>query len=673
MNLGQFCRWSVVVMVAFALQIPALALAEDESVDLPARVGRVSDVAGELFLATQEHADEWAPIGLNYPVTSGDNLWVSANGRAEIDYGGGRFRLAGDTNLHVNALDDRQLALFVASGKVIVRVRSLEPGEVARIETPNTQIDIDHPGQYRVDVDAGQERTTLTVRAGEAGIRFAGGVQQTLPGQAATVMGIDGAGLAIQNGFGNDGFDTWSAARDLRYESGRGPAYVSPDMVGARDLDDYGTWESTQSYGPVWYPSTVAVGWAPYRFGNWTWVAPWGWTWVDAAPWGYAPFHYGRWVWVSGRWGWCPGTRFARPVWAPALVGWYGGHGWATGGPPVYGWVPLGWGEPYLPSWSRCSGNCWRKLNEPYAVAQTDRRVVATPQRYANSTVPGAMTAVSAAVLTGARPVAPNQINVSTLPGATPPVLAGAPNVTPLARQGIARPTAAPVPASAQYRMLRSRQCEGGDSPARFPDGGCAPAIRAPGRREPGNAIAALCRARGAHPGQRWQNCSYATGAGDAQVRRADASNAVIDDTADVWWCARKSGRIHGRSADARSEGPGGGGSRHRGSGNRAIGAAPRTCHGRGTGDTPGRNDSAGPPRRAARRCRCASYGSDEITPRGGGGSYRQRGWRAAGKIESPARVRVAPCARSIGQQGQAIVAIYPDPVAFAQSRFCAL
>ncbi len=454
MNLGLFRRWSVVVMVALALQIPALAFAEDESADLPARVGRVSDVGGELFLATRERADEWAPIGLNYPVTSGDNLWVSANGRAEIDYGGGRFRLAGDTNLQVNALDDHQLALFVASGKVIVRVLSLEPGEVARIETPNTQIDIDRPGQYRVDVDAGQERTTLTVRAGEAGIRFAGGVQQTLPGQAATVMGIDGAGLAIQNGFGNDGFDTWSAARDLRYESGRGPAYVSPDMVGARDLDDYGTWESTQSYGPVWYPSTVAVGWAPYRFGNWTWVAPWGWTWVDAAPWGYAPFHYGRWVWVSGRWGWCPGTRFARPVWAPALVGWYGGHGWATGGPPVYGWVPLGWGEPYLPSWSRCSGNCWRKLNEPYAVAQIDRRVVAPPQRYANSTVPGAMTAVSAAVLTSARPVAPNQINVSTLPGATPPVLASAPNVTPLARQGVPRPTAAPVPASAQYRML---------------------------------------------------------------------------------------------------------------------------------------------------------------------------------------------------------------------------
>jgi hypothetical protein len=451
-------------LVALALLAPAQAFPDDESADLPSRVGRISEVNGELFLATQERANEWAPIGLNYPVTSGDNLWVSVNGRAEIDFGGGRFRMAGDTNLQVTALDDRQLALFVASGRVIVRIRALEPGEVARIDTPNTQIDIDRPGQYRVDVDADRQRTTLTVREGEAGIRFAAGVQQTLPGQAATVMGIDGAGLAIQNGFGGDAFDTWGAARDQRYESSRGPAYVSPEMVGARDLDDYGTWETTPTYGPVWYPSTVAVGWAPYRFGNWTWVAPWGWTWVDAAPWGYAPFHYGRWVWTSGRWGWCPGTRVARPAWAPALVGWYGGQGWSNAGAPVYGWVPLGWGEPYLPSWGRCSGRCYRQFNQPYAVAQVDRRPANAPVRYANSTVPGAMTAVTASVMSGARPVAPNQVNVGGLAAAT--AMTSAPAVLPQPGRGLQRPIpSAPIPASAQYQM-RNRADVRGPAPS---------------------------------------------------------------------------------------------------------------------------------------------------------------------------------------------------------------
>ena len=447
--------WRCAGTALFALALHVPALAQDETTDLPSRVGRISEVSGELFLATPDRANEWAPIGLNYPVTTGDNLWLSANGRAEIDFGGGRFRMAGDTNLQITALEDRQLALFVASGRLILRVRTLDTGDIARIDTPNAQIEIDRPGQYRVDVDSDREQTTLTVHEGEAGIRFAGGVQQTLPGQAATVLGMDGAGLAIQNGFGNDGFDTWSAARDRRYDAARGSTYVSPEMVGARDLDEYGTWESTPTYGPVWYPSTVAVGWAPYRFGHWTWVGPWGWTWVDAAPWGYAPFHYGRWVWLSGRWGWCPGTRVTRPVWAPALVGWYGGRGWTGAGPPVYGWVPLAWGEPYLPTWGRCSGRCWRQLNQPYAVAQSDRRLTPPVQHYVNAGVPGAMTAVSGAVLSGARPVAPNQVNIAALAAGNVPVLHGAPNLTPQPLPGSQRgQTAAPIPASAQYQTL---------------------------------------------------------------------------------------------------------------------------------------------------------------------------------------------------------------------------
>ena len=44
-------------------------------------------------------------------------VWDS---RAEVDFGAGQFRLAGDTNLHVSRLDDRQFALFVAQGRVSV-------------------------------------------------------------------------------------------------------------------------------------------------------------------------------------------------------------------------------------------------------------------------------------------------------------------------------------------------------------------------------------------------------------------------------------------------------------------------------------------------------------------------------------------------------------------------
>ena len=71
------------------------------------------------------------------------------------------------------------------------------------------------------------------------------------------------------------------------------------ELVGYQDLDQYGSWRNTPDYGAVWVPNGTPGGWAPYHYGHWLWVDPWGWTWVDDAPWGFAPFHYGRWAYVG--------------------------------------------------------------------------------------------------------------------------------------------------------------------------------------------------------------------------------------------------------------------------------------------------------------------------------------------------------------------------------------
>ena len=125
-------------------------------------------------------------------------------------------------------------------------------------------------------------------------------------------------------------------------------------MTGSQDLDTYGAWQTAPDYGPVWVPTGVAVGWAPYRYGHWVWMAPWGWTWVEDEPWGFAPFHYGRWVFVGGAWGWVPGPVGVRPVYAPALVAWVGGtpgfsFSVAIGGGGGIGWFPLGPREVFVP------------------------------------------------------------------------------------------------------------------------------------------------------------------------------------------------------------------------------------------------------------------------------------------------------------------------------------
>ena len=451
-------------LIACALMAAVLVLgaanaarAED---DLPGRVGRIAEFGGQLFLSPEDRASEWQSIGLNYPVASGDNLWVGGDGRAEVDYGGGQFRLSGDTNLHVSRLDENRVALFIAQGRVIVRVRVLDAGDSARIDTPNTQVQLTRLGLYRIDVSPDRQSTLVTVREGEAVLSLANGAQQALPGQTVVVTGPDPAAADIRNGIGQDGFDEWSASRDRRYERPRATAYVSQQMVGYADLDQYGSWQTTPEYGPVWYPTTVSADWTPYSEGYWTTVGGFGSTWVDAAPWGYAPFHYGRWARVGGRWGWCPGVFVARPVWAPALVGWVGGAGWGVStrfGSPVYGWVPLGWGEPLHPWWNRCSDNCWARYNRPYAV-NVAVRPANPPSHFRNGAYPGALTAVSASTLAGRLPVASNRVIVPAQQMASAPVLATAPAVAsgPLRIPGTRAGTAGtPAPASTFFPVSR--------------------------------------------------------------------------------------------------------------------------------------------------------------------------------------------------------------------------
>ena len=130
-------------------------------------------------------------------------------------------------------------------------------------------------------------------------------------------------------------------------------------MPGYSDLDEYGRWEPAPDYGQVWYPTNVAADWAPYRYGRWAWVEPWGWTWVEEEPWGFAPFHYGRWALIGSRWGWVPGTVVVgvRPVYAPALVAFVGGPNAS-----VQVWFPLGPRDPYLP-WYHHSDGYLRQVN----------------------------------------------------------------------------------------------------------------------------------------------------------------------------------------------------------------------------------------------------------------------------------------------------------------------
>lgn len=409
--------------IAFMLALPFARA--DVEVDPPGRVARLNYIEGSVTFSPAG-SSEWSHAGLNRPLTSGDQLWVDDNSRAELHAGSTAVRLAGQTQVSVLALDDDILQLKLTQGSVGVRVRNLFEGQSVEIDTPNLAFVIHDEGSYRIDVQPEADTTRVVVRRGEGDA--IGANDRTLTLQGPVTMGFTGDDLAEPRSVtrGTDDFDGWIASRDAREDRVGAPSYVSPEMTGYEDLDDYGTWRDVDGYGPVWTPRVVVRDWAPYRFGHWVWIAPWGWTWVDDAPWGFAPFHYGRWAWIHGAWGWVPGPVVRRPVYAPALVvfasGGNGGTHWGLSlsvGPSL-AWCPLGPGEAYRPAYT-VSRNYITEINRTVVV----RNTTVIHNIYVNQRVPHAITAAPANAFVRGQPIQhvratlnPDQLRRVTMGGA---------------------------------------------------------------------------------------------------------------------------------------------------------------------------------------------------------------------------------------------------------------
>ncbi len=350
---------SGVLLLALALHPVARA----EEADPPGRVARISYVHGSVSMQPGGTGD-WGSAEINRPMTIGDRLWTDSDARAELQAGAAAIHVDSKTALSFLNLDENAIQMRMAEGVINFRVRDLRDGELYELDTPNLAFTVKHAGAFRVDVNEAGDRTAITVLRGEGEVTAGGQTYTVHEGDRAEFEGTEDVRYQISSAPGPDNFDRWAQERDQRGEHSRSSQYVSRDVVGYEDLDEYGTWRDVPDYGPMWYPASVGVGWAPYSYGYWNWVGPWGWTWIDYSPWGFAPFHYGRWAFAGGGWGWCPGPRFGRSIYAPALVGFIGGRNFGVGfgfGGSV-GWFPLGPREPFFP-WYRHSSRYGRNVN----------------------------------------------------------------------------------------------------------------------------------------------------------------------------------------------------------------------------------------------------------------------------------------------------------------------
>ena len=372
------------------------ALAQD---DPPGRVGRIAALQGEVWVYEAEPG-EWAAALRNRPVTSGDRFATAAGGGATLQIGSTTLVVGASSELEVLQLDDEAMRFRLEHGSVALRVRSREVASELMVANFEGRFQPLTAGLFRIDrLD---ERSDATVWRGEMqfespDLRVVLGAGQRLrfwqDGQPLATRSIALAPL-------DDDFAQAVLREDQALARDAASPFVPLEMTGTDDLDRYGQWQQHPEYGAVWSPTSVAIGWVPYRHGRWVWLRPWGWTWVDDAPWGFAPFHYGRWFWWGRRWAWAPGPMVRRPVYAPALVAWTGtlppGAGSAA---PVFGWVPLAPRETYRPDYRASPGHV-NRLN-PHAP------LLRPPEPgYGNRAVPGAVTMLPAPALRSGKPVA---------------------------------------------------------------------------------------------------------------------------------------------------------------------------------------------------------------------------------------------------------------------------
>jgi hypothetical protein len=322
-------------------------------------VARISLANGEVSVRRGDTGDVTAAV-LNGPVVMDDHLATGPGGRAEIQFDwGNMIRLGPATDVRLGELEDRRYLVQIGTGTTTFRVLRDSSADV-EISTPTVSVRPVEQGSYRVTV-LPDGTTEITVRSGRVEIFSPRGTEMLTAGRTMEARGTPSdPEYMILAAIPQDQWDQWNVERDRALERTSSYRYVSPDVVGAEELDNYGTWNNDPQYGNVWVPA-VDAGWAPYRVGRWEWVDYYGWTWVSGDPWGWAPYHYGNWYMSSYGWAWYPGPIGGRHYWRPALVGffgWGGGSSFGVGfGFGNVGWVPLAPYERFHPWYGRGFNN----------------------------------------------------------------------------------------------------------------------------------------------------------------------------------------------------------------------------------------------------------------------------------------------------------------------------
>ncbi len=128
--------------------------------------GSPSSTARSPSMTTKENG--WTRAVVNTPLTTGDALWTEPNSRSEVSLAGTRIRMDGATELDMTQIDDRQVRLQLAQGRLDVKSTQLDTSQPYEIVTPRGTISLQQQGDLlrRSRIAAGSHPTGRPVRRG---------------------------------------------------------------------------------------------------------------------------------------------------------------------------------------------------------------------------------------------------------------------------------------------------------------------------------------------------------------------------------------------------------------------------------------------------------------------------------------------------------------------------
>ncbi len=322
-------------LVAFALSLLlAAAATADQEGDYG--YGFYRTIEGKALLTGVEQDAEPLEMEPNYPVLTGDRIWVEEGSRIEAVLPDRVvLRIGEATELFLDNLagsadadEEAPTVLRLFEGELQIEgddyILSDEP---LTIETSNSHVFLHLPGSFRLISD-GRGWTEVAVRGGFAEINTERGSVIARAGESAIIEGDYRPEVSLEDAGPIADLEAWAA--ELSGDQMATGEYVDESLAyAAAPLEEAGDWVPV-SGRVAWRPS-VRVGWRPFSDGWWVYT-PSGLSWVAYEPWGWVTSHYGAWDYVPGHgWLWFPGTTYS-----PAWVYWY----W---GPTHSAWIPSGY------------------------------------------------------------------------------------------------------------------------------------------------------------------------------------------------------------------------------------------------------------------------------------------------------------------------------------------